>query len=144
MPAAIAAQWRGGAAPTVVHGDDVENIEQLALVLVDALDLDVEHGRRIHLSGLAARRAHRTGHTSTPYVCVRYWARCFLLCCDGSGAAATRAVCNHLGRHKLLEEGVVVDEALEAAQQRQVGGPLVAQHLHPVCMHEPARASMPG
>lgn len=34
----------GVALDAVVHGDDVQAVEQLALVLVDALDLDVEHG----------------------------------------------------------------------------------------------------
>ena len=32
---------------SVVERDDVQNVEQLALVLVNALDLDVEHGRRV-------------------------------------------------------------------------------------------------
>ena len=31
----------------VVERDDVQNVEQLALVLVDSLHLDVEHRRRI-------------------------------------------------------------------------------------------------
>lgn len=36
--------WR-----TVVHGDDVQAVEQLPLVLVDSLDVDVEHGGRVYL-----------------------------------------------------------------------------------------------
>lgn len=33
--------------PTVVHGDDVQAVEQLALVLVDPLHVHVEHGGRV-------------------------------------------------------------------------------------------------
>lgn len=35
--------------PTVVHGDDVQAVEQLALVLVDPLHVHVEHGGRVNL-----------------------------------------------------------------------------------------------
>lgn len=34
---------------TVVHGDDVQAVHQLALVLMDSLDLHVKHGRRVDL-----------------------------------------------------------------------------------------------
>lgn len=33
---------------TVVHGDDVQTVEQLALVLVDSLHVDVKHGRWVY------------------------------------------------------------------------------------------------
>lgn len=33
---------------TIVHGDDVQTVEQLALVLVDSLHVDVKHGRRVY------------------------------------------------------------------------------------------------
>lgn len=32
---------------TVVHGDDVQTVEQLPLVLVDSLHVDVKHGGRV-------------------------------------------------------------------------------------------------
>ena len=39
----------GAGLRTVVHGDDVQAVEQLALVLVDPLDVNVEHGGRVDL-----------------------------------------------------------------------------------------------
>ena len=41
--------------------DDAQHVEQLALVLVDALDLDVKHGGRVHLDtwGKGGRGAQR-------------------------------------------------------------------------------------
>lgn len=39
----------GGRSRTVVHGDDVQAVEQLPLVLVDPLHVHVEHGRRVDL-----------------------------------------------------------------------------------------------
>lgn len=36
------------AAPTVVHADDVQAVEELPLVLVDPLHMDVKHGGRVH------------------------------------------------------------------------------------------------
>ena len=34
---------------TVVHGDDVQAVEDLTLVLVDSLHVDVEHGGRVYI-----------------------------------------------------------------------------------------------
>ena len=39
----------GAGLRTVVHGDDVQAVEQLPLVLVDPLDVHVEHGGRVDL-----------------------------------------------------------------------------------------------
>ena len=39
----------GAGLRTVVHGDDVQAVEQLPLVLMDPLDVHVEHGGRVDL-----------------------------------------------------------------------------------------------
>ena len=46
-PAHLLALLRGHLPDLVVPVDDAQNIEQLALVLVDALDLDVQQGIRV-------------------------------------------------------------------------------------------------
>ena len=80
----------------VVQRDDVQHVEMLALVLVDALDLDVEHPVRVQLD--ARRRA------------------------DVLGQARLVAA---LDVAPLRAEGGVLDERLQPAQARQVGQPAV-------------------
>lgn len=47
---------------TVVVGDDVQTVEQLSLVLVDSLDLDVEHGVGVDLHLVVLLQVHGKLH----------------------------------------------------------------------------------
>ncbi len=80
----------------MVERDDVQHVEVLALVLVDALDLDVEHPVRVQLD---------TGHRV-----------------DVLGQARFVGA---LDVAPLLPEGGIVDELLQPAQPLQIGQPAV-------------------
>ena len=92
---------RGSASKAIVERDDVQDVQVLALVLVDALHLDVE--QRVGIDG--ARR------------------------CARAISPASRRLLSPLDRAPRLLERRVVREGLELAQRVEFAYPAVADRL---------------